>query len=88
MAWLQTIPRGQAQGELAEVYAAMAARPIPDAYRPPHDGAPGIMLAHSLDAELMKRTFGGTGSLHRTPLEWAERELIASVTSRTNQCFY
>jgi hypothetical protein len=88
MAWLATIPSGEAVGDLAATYAAMAARPIPDAYRPPHNGAPGIIRAHSLDPELMRRTFAISGSLHATTLDWADRELISSVTSRTNQCFY
>ena len=88
MAWLATIPRHQANGYLAEVYTAMARRPIPDAYQPPHDDAPGIVRAHSLDAELMRLTFSVSGSLHQSTLDWADRELISSVTSRTNQCFY
>jgi alkylhydroperoxidase family enzyme len=88
MAWLGTIPRREATGVLAETYATLAARPIPDAYRPPHDDAPGIIRAHSLDPELMRRTFAMSGSLHRSTLDWADRELISSVTSRTNECFY
>lgn len=88
MAWLATIPSHEAVGHLAQVYAAMAARPIPDAYQPPHGGAPGIVRAHSLDPELMRRTFTVSGSLHQSTLDWADRELISSVTSRTNQCFY
>jgi hypothetical protein len=88
MAWLGTISRTAAVGELAETYATMAARPIPEVYRPPHDDAPGIIRAHSLDPELMRRTFAISGSLHRTALGWADRELISSVTSRTNECFY
>lgn len=88
MAWLGTISRGEATGQLAETYAAMAARPVPSAYLPPHDDAPGIIRAHSLDVDLMRLTFGVTGALHRLTLEWAERELLSSVTSRTNECFY
>ena len=88
MAWLGTISRADASGPLADTYAAMAARPIPDAYRPPHDDAPGIIRAHSLDVELLRRTFGVSGTLHSLTLEWSERELLSSVTSRTNQCFY
>ena len=88
MAWLQTISRGHAEGALAQVYAAMAARKIPDVYVPPHDDAPGIIRAHSLDATLMQAAFGATGSLHTTSLPWSDRELVASATSRTNQCFY
>lgn len=88
MAWLGTISRADATGELAEVYTAMAARPIPEVYVPPHGDAPGIIRAHSLDPELMRRTFGSSGTLHRSTLEWSERELLSSVTSRTNECFY
>jgi alkylhydroperoxidase family enzyme len=88
MAWLGTVSRQEADGTLAEVYAAMAARPVPEVYLPPHDDAPGIIRAHSLDAELLRRTFAVTGALHRSALDWADRELVSSVTSRTNECFY
>ena len=88
MAWLQTIPHSRADGALAEVYAAMAARKVPPAYRPPHGDAAGIIRAHSLDANLMRVAFRTTGAMHGVPLSWSERELLASVTSRTNQCFY
>ncbi len=88
MAWLATIPSHDAVGQLAQTYAAMATRPIPDAYQPPHGDAPGIVRAHSLDPELMRRTFAVSGSLHQSTLGWADRELVSSVTSRTNQCFY
>ena len=88
MAWLGTVPRQEADGTLAEVYAAMAARSVPEVYLPPHDDAPGIIRAHSLDAELLRRTFAVTGALHRSALNWADRELVSSVTSRTNECFY
>lgn len=88
VAWLRTIPRSQADGELADAYAAMAARPTPAVYRPPHDDAPGIIRAHSLDPRLLRLTFAATGALHGEKLAWSERELLSSVTSRTNQCFY
>jgi hypothetical protein len=88
MAWLGTVSRQDADGRLAEVYTAMANRATPDAYRPPHDDAAGIIRAHSLDAELMNRTFQVSGGLHQSALDWADRELISSITSRTNQCFY
>jgi hypothetical protein len=88
MPWLTTIPRAEAVGDLKQTYAELAARPMPEAYRPPHDDAPGIIRAHSLDAELMRLTFGVSGTLHKSTLDWADRELISSVTSRTNQCLY
>lgn len=88
MAWLTTVSKAQATGALAEAYAAMDQRPMPPVYNPPHGDAAGIIRAHSLDPELLKRTFSVSGALATTGLPWADRELLASVTSRTNQCFY
>jgi alkylhydroperoxidase family enzyme len=88
MAWLMTVPRAQAIGALAEAYAVMDARPMPSVYRTPHGDVAGIIRAHSLDPELLRRTFSVSGALAVTRLPWADRELLASVTSRTNQCFY
>jgi hypothetical protein len=88
MAWLQTVSRADADTALATVYTAMAARPMPAAYRPPHDDVAGIIRAHSIDPELLRLTFSASGALHGEALQWWERELLSSVTSRTNECFY
>ncbi len=89
MTWIRTIDRASASGELAEVYAALAARPIPSVYRPSHGDAPGIHRAHSLDPALMRLVFGATGTIHQgDALTWAERELVAAVSSRVDQCVY
>lgn len=88
MAWLGTVSRAQATGALAEAYAAMDNRPMPPVYHPPHGDAAGIIRAHSLDPELLRRTFSVSGALATTQLPWPDRELLASATSRTNQCFY
>jgi alkylhydroperoxidase family enzyme len=84
-----TVPRAAATGELAKAYTAMVDnRPMPPVYRPAHGDAAGIIRAHSLDPELMLRTFSVSGALAASTLPWPDRELLASVTSRTNQCFY
>lgn len=88
MAWLPTISRAQATGALADAYAAMDNRPMPPVYQAPHGDVPGIIQAHSLDPELLRRTFSVSGALATTGLPWVDRELLASTTSRTNQCFY
>jgi hypothetical protein len=89
MAWIPMIDKAAARGELLEVYSALGARPIPDVYRPAHGGAPGIHRAHSLDPALMRFVFGATGTIHQgDALSWPERELIAAVSSRLNQCVY
>jgi hypothetical protein len=88
MAWLTTIPRSAAEGELADVYAAMAARPMPAVYIPQHGDASGIIRAHSLDPRLMTRVFGLYGMLQGPALPWELRELVNTATSRANDCFY
>ena len=89
MAWIRTIDRAEADGELRAVYEAMASRPIPSAYIPPHGGAPGIHRAHSLDATLLTHVFGVTGALHRAgELTWAEREIVSATAARVDQCLY
>lgn len=78
-----------ATGELKEAYAELAARPLPEVYRPKHGDAPGIIRAHSLDPRGMLRVFRTSGVLNRGgPLSWPQRELVNSSVSRLNQCFY
>ena len=88
MAWLTTIPRREAAGELAEAYATMAARPMPAPYIPAHGDVAGIIRAHSLDPALMRLVFGLTGPNHPQALSWEQQELLSAVTSRANECFY
>ena len=57
-------------------------------YRPSHGDAAGIIRAHSLDPEVLRRAGSVSGALATTSLPWPDRELLASTTSRTNQCFY
>jgi hypothetical protein len=57
MAWLGIVSQALATGALAEAYAAMDKRPMPPVYRPAHGDAAGIIRAHSLDPELLRRTF-------------------------------
>ena len=88
MAYLQMIGRHEADGDLLEAYQAMAARPMPPVYLPDHGDAAGIIRAHSLDSELLRRTFAVSGALSNDALPWRSRELVNSVTARENECFY
>jgi alkylhydroperoxidase family enzyme len=88
VAYLRMIGKQEAEGDLLNAYLAMAARPMPSVYLPEHGDAPGIIRAHSLDSELLRRTFALSGSLSNDALPWRSRELINSVTSRENECFY
>lgn len=89
MAHLRIIAPTDATGLLAETYARMASRPMPPVYRPTHGGLAGIIRAHSLDPALMPRAFGFSSGVNQAgPLAWPQRELVATATSRLNQCFY
>lgn len=89
MAHLRIIEPTDATGVLAEMYAQMARRPMPAVYRPSHGGIAGIIRAHSLDPLLMPRAFGFSGGVNQAgPLSWPHREVVATTTSRLNQCFY
>jgi alkylhydroperoxidase family enzyme len=88
VAYVRMIGQREAEGDLLDAYTALAARPMPSAYLPAHGDAPGIIRAHSLDPELMRRAFAVSGSLSNDALPWRTRELINSVTSRENECFY
>jgi hypothetical protein len=86
---LAIIDYAASTGALREVYDRMRERTLPAVYRPPHDGVPGIMAAHSLDPGLIPRVFATLGSLNGAgPLTWPERELVSSLGSRLDQCFY
>ena len=89
MPHLTIIDPADATGELAASYEHMRARKMQGVYRPSHGGLPGIIRAHSLDAGLMACVFATSGAVNgQGPLSWPQRELIASTTSRLNQCFY
>jgi hypothetical protein len=86
---LRIIEPPDATGALADVYTRMMSRPVPAVYRPTHGGVAGIIRAHSLDAGLIPCVFGLSSGVNQAgPLTWAQRELVASITSRLNQCFY
>jgi hypothetical protein len=68
-------------GVLREVYDAMREQPLPQVYRPAHDGVPGIIAAHSLDPQLLRRVFAASKTLNGAgPLTWPERELVNTIT--------
>ncbi|MFN0057745.1 MAG: carboxymuconolactone decarboxylase family protein [Planctomycetota bacterium] len=81
MAWIEQVSEDSATGKLAEIYAAAAKRA---------GGVANILKVMSLRPQILEpflevylRLMHGPGSL--TP---SERELLATVTSRVNQCVY
>lgn len=89
MAFIRIVEPQEAGEDLRAVYQEMAARPMPDVYRAPHGGPPGIIRAHSLDPELIRVTLSACGAYQMPQaLTWAEQELIAAAASQSNGCFY
>ena len=91
-AFIRMIGIREADGTLREVYgrvrAATAGRPA--VYDTPSGDAPHIVKCHSLDPEGLRLAFTMSGAVHWGPLSlpWAKREMINTVTSGANNCFY
>lgn len=94
-AWIHMVSAEEAaaaDGPLAEMYAAMqaSAPSRPSVYQSPSGEPANIVRCHSLDPTGMKLAFGVGGPIHWGPraLPWATREMINTVTSQANNCFY
>jgi hypothetical protein len=97
MTWIQTVPYEQAGLDLRRVYEAIRAlypreyggEPVPSLVRP--DGtSDSITAAHSLIPEAMRHMMSGLGVLLQPglPLTRRQHEMITSVVSVENSCFY
>ncbi len=82
----------EAEGELRDIYLHMRqyASERPAIYTPPGGEVANIIRCHSLDPEGLRLAFGISSPIHWGPrsLPWIEREMINTVTSQTNGCFY
>ena len=97
MTWIKTVPYEQAGPELRRIYEATRALypkeyggdPIPSLVRP--DGtSDSIVAAHSLIPEAMRYLMSGFAILLQPnlPLTRRQQEMITSVVSVQNSCFY
>lgn len=90
--WIRMIGAREAEGALKEVYAAMRANmgSRPAVYSTPNGDAPNIVKSHSLDPEGLRLAFSMSTAIHWSDksLPWTKREMINTVTSRANNCFY
>ena len=96
MAWIETVTPDKADPELRAVYTAVRAlyppeyrEAVPALLRP--DGtAESVMAVHSLIPDAMAHMMSGLAVLLRPdlPLTRRQHEMIASVVSAQNACFY
>ena len=96
MTWLSTIAYEEADPALREVYERLRAL-YPADYAIPvtsltrADGSSdGVVAVHSLIPEAMGHMMGGYAALLRPelPLTRRQHEMIATVVSAQNSCFY
>jgi hypothetical protein len=97
MTWIRTIPPEQAEGDLKRryeqvyaLYPAEYAAEAPAILRRPDGGADRITEAHSLLPDALWHAMSSYGVLLRPdlPLSRRQHEMIATVVSALNRCFY
>ena len=82
MAWIHTVSEEDAEGPLAKQYAAAESRTGTVA---------GIVKLHSNDLATLRASmnlYSATTTTPHSPPSHQTRQLIATVVSRTNDCFY
>jgi hypothetical protein len=96
MTWIKTTPFEQADPALRAIYEAIYALypgeyadPVPAVARP-DGGSDSVTAAHSLIPEAMRHMMSGCAAAMQPhlPLTRRQQEMIASVVSVQNQCFY
>ena len=81
MAWIKTIPEGEAEGELKREYDAAIKR---------SGGVANILRVMSLNPKTLRASMRlYLGTMHfPSPLSRSIREMIAVVVSKVNACHY
>jgi hypothetical protein len=93
MTWIKTIPYEQAGPALKAAYEAQREL-YPPEYALPFQPRPGhsdsIVESHSLIPDALRHAFAAYGALMSPdlPLTRRQHEMIATVVSATNRCFY
>lgn len=93
MPWIKIIPEKEAEGDLKEVYAKLAAQRAGEAINQAREASPGgppvtPPMLHSLNPKVMWHTAEWMWEIMRgeSRLTTAQREMIATVTSATLNC--
>jgi len=90
MTWIRTIPMEEADEKLRQMMEAQ--RTIyPKEYATP--GSPGgdsVVASHTLMPDALYHIFSAFGAMMATdlPLSRAQHEMIATMVSEVNRCFY
>jgi hypothetical protein len=93
MTWIKTVPLSEASEQLIKALETQRAL-YPKEYATPvfrtDDGVAGIVGSHTLLPDALFHSFSTFGALMSPdlPLERRQHEMIATVVSVTNRCFY
>lgn len=96
MTWIPVIPPQHATGELQQAYQDVYALYPPeyavevDAVKRPDGTADSIVAAHSLIPQALRHSMSAFGAMlsPALPLTRSQHEMIATVVSALNGCFY
>jgi hypothetical protein len=96
MTWIKTVPPGEAEPHLKRCYEEVYALYPPEyhmdvpAVQRPDGGSDSIVAAHSLIPDALRHALSAYAVLLAPdlPLTRRQHEMIASVVSAQNACFY
>ena len=90
MAWIRTIPMEEADENLRKAIEAQRARYPKEYDSPVSPGGDSIVAAHTLMPTALYPIFAAFGEMMSPdlPLGRAQHEMIATMVSVENRCFY
>lgn len=90
MTWIRTIPIEQADEKLRRLMEAQRALYPKEYASPVSPGGDSIVASHTLMPEALYHIFGAFGAMMspELPLTRAQHEMIATLVSAVNRCFY
>ncbi len=90
MTWIRTIPMEDADEHLRKLMEAQRALYPIEYASPVSPGGDSIVASHTLMPDVLFHIFGAFGAMMSPdlPLSRAQHEMIATMVSVTNHCFY
>lgn len=90
MTWIRTIPMEEADEHLRRAMESQRALYPIEYASPVSPGGDSIVASHTLLPDVLFHIFGAFGAMMSPdlPLSRAQHEMIATMVSVTNHCFY
>jgi hypothetical protein len=90
MTWIRTIPMEDADEKLRRMMEAQRAMYPKEYATPVSPGGDSVVASHTLMPDALYHIFGAFGAMMSPdlPLSRAQHEMIATMVSAVNHCFY